>query len=182
MRMDEFVDLIENGGDSNNYYMTANNTQKNIDAIKAAFKDVRNFGKGRGYRAMVKDDPAFSTYFWMGPKGVFTPLHHDSTNNMLVQIYGSKKVTLIRAWQVPWIYNDMHVYSEVGFPKYDLKAHPLMQHITPIEITLEAGDALFIPIAWWHCVDGLDKSISISFTNFNAPNNYSEGFLEAEAF
>ena len=75
--MDEFVDLIENGGDSNNYYMTANNTQKNIDAIKAAFKDVRNFGKGRGYRAMVKDDPAFSTYFWMGPKGVFTPLHHD---------------------------------------------------------------------------------------------------------
>lgn len=182
MRMDEFVDLIENGGDSNNYYMTANNTQKNIDAIKAAFKDVRNFGKGKGYRSMVKDDPTFSTYFWMGPKGVFTPLHHDLTNNMLVQIYGSKKVTLIPAWQVPWVYNDMHVYSEVGFPKYDLKTHPLMQHITPIEIILEAGDALFIPIAWWHCVDGLDKSISISFTNFNAPNNYSESFLEAEAF
>ena len=179
MLMSEFVDMIENDGDSNNYYMTANNTQQNVEAIRPAFEDIGDFGDG--YRNLLEDDIAFSTYFWMGPKGTFTPLHHDLTNNMLVQVYGSKKVTLIPAWQVPWIYNDLHVYSEVAFPKYDLKTHPLMQHITPVEVTIDAGDALFIPIAWWHCVDGLDKSISISFTNFNAPNNYAQSFNEAQA-
>lgn len=178
MRMAEFVDMIENGGESNNYYMTANNTQKNVEAIKPAFEDLGDFGEG--YR-LLNNDPAFNTYFWMGPKGTFTPLHHDLTNNMLVQIYGNKKVTLIPAWQVPWLYNDVHVFSKVDFPNVDLSKHPMMEHVTPVELTIEPGDALFIPIGWWHCVDGLDKSISISFTNFNAPNNYFASFNEAEA-
>lgn len=178
MRMSEFVNMIENDGESNNYYMTANNTQQNVETIRPALDDIGDFGEG--YRQLLDNDAAFSTYFWMGPKGTFTPLHHDLTNNMLVQVYGTKKVTLIPAWQVPWLYNDLHVYSEVDFPKFDLKKHPLMEHVTPVEITIEAGDALFIPIAWWHCVNGLKKSISISFTNFNAPNNYSASFMEAQ--
>lgn len=178
MRISEFVDMIENNGDSNDYYMTANNTQQNIDAIKPVLEDIGDFGEG--YRKLM-DDPSFSTFFWMGPKGVFTPLHHDLTNNMLVQVYGAKKVTLIPAWQVPFLYNDLHVYSEVDFPNFDLKKHPLMEHVTPVEVTIEPGDALFIPIAWWHCVNGLEKSISISFTNFNAPNHYSASFMDAQS-
>lgn len=179
MLMSEFVNMIENDGESNNYYMTANNTQQNVEAIRPALDDIGDFGEG--YRQLLDSDAAFSTYFWMGPKGTFTPLHHDLTNNMLVQVYGSKKVTLIPAWQVPWLYNDLHVYSEVDFPNFDLKEHPLMQHVTPVEVTIDAGDALFIPIGWWHCVEGLDKSISISFTNFNAPNNYAESFKKAQS-
>ncbi|MBB3107706.1 hypothetical protein FHS24_002237 [Psychrobacter luti] len=179
MLMSEFVNMIENDGESNNYYMTANNTQQNVETIRPALDDIGDFGEG--YRQLLDNDAAFSTYFWMGPKGTFTPLHHDLTNNMLVQVYGSKKVTLIPAWQVPWLYNDLHVYSEVDFPNFDLKKHPLMQHVTPVEVTIDAGDALFIPIGWWHCVGGLDKSISVSFTNFNAPNNYAESFNETQS-
>lgn len=177
MLMSEFIEMIETGGPSNNYYMTANNTKKNVDAIRTVLKDTGDFGEG--YRNLI-DDPAFSTFFWMGPKGTFTPIHHDLTNNMLIQVYGSKKVTLIPAWQVPWIYNDAHVFSEVNYPEVDLKKHPLMQNVTPIEVTIEAGDALFIPIGWWHCVDGLETSISISFTNFNAPNNYAKSFKNTQ--
>ena len=177
MLMSDFIRMIETGGESNNYYMTANNTKKNIAAIRSVLKDTGDFGEG--YRNLI-GDPASNTFFWMGPKGTFTPIHHDLTNNMLVQVYGSKKVTLIPAWQVPWIYNDAHVFSEVNFPEVDLKNHPLMQNVTPIEVTFEAGDALFIPIAWWHCVDGLETSISISFTNFNAPNNYAKSFKSAQ--
>lgn len=179
MRMADYVDKIENAGPSNNYYMTANNTQQNVEAIRPAFDDLGDFGEG--YRQLT-DNPAYSTFFWMGPEGSFTPLHHDLTNNMLVQIYGRKKVTLIPAMQVPWLYNDLHVYSQVNFPEVDLSTHPLMENVTPLEVMIEPGDALFIPIGWWHCVHGLEKSISISFTNFNAPNSaYAEKFMAVGA-
>ncbi|MEG9304959.1 cupin-like domain-containing protein [Psychrobacter celer] len=52
---------------------------------------------------------------------------------------------------------------------------------TDIQVQFDReSDALFIPIGCWHCVEGLDKSISISFTNFNAPNSYAEGFKKAQ--
>lgn len=172
MLMREFISMVNKGGDSNNYYMTANNTKNSLNSIESLFDDLGDFGEG--YRK--QDDINAGTFFWFGPKGTFTPIHHDLTNNMLVQIMGRKKVTLIPAWQVPWLYNDKGVFSAADFPDFDDRRHALMKNITPIEVLVGPGDALFIPIGWWHCVDALDVSISISFTNFNAPNQFSADF------
>ena len=95
---------------------------------------------------------------------------------MTVQILGKKKVTLIPAFQVPSLYNDKGVYSAIDFPEVDMKKYPLMANATPMEIIIEPGDALFIPIGWWHCVESLDVSISLSFTNFNIENAFSNDF------
>lgn len=172
MLMREFISMVNKGGDSNNYYMTANNTKNSLNSIASLFDDLGDFGEG--YRK--QDDINAGTFFWFGPKGTFTPIHHDLTNNMLVQIMGRKKVTLIPAWQVPWLYNDKGVFSAADFPDFDDRRHALMKNITPIEVLIGPGDALFIPIGWWHCVEALDVSISISFTNFNAPNQFSANF------
>jgi ribosomal protein L16 Arg81 hydroxylase len=37
---------------------------------------------------------------------------------------------------------------------------------------LEPGEAIFIPVGWWHHVKSLEVSISVSFTNFVFPNYY----------
>lgn len=171
--MSHFVDLIESSDCSNDFYMTANNTKHSINSILPIFDDLGDFSEG--YRHLTEDN-AFATHLWIGPKGTFTPLHHDLTNNMLVQIYGRKKVTLIPAWQVPWLYNDKGVYTAANFPDFDKDKHPHMSKATPVEVILEAGDAIFIPIAWWHCVESLTPSINISFTNFNVPNQFSHKF------
>jgi hypothetical protein len=92
---------------------------------------------------------------------------------MLVQILGRKKITLIPAAQVPWLYNDVGVFSAADYPRFDEQRHPLVKHATPIELVLNPGEAVFIPVGWWHCVEALDVSISLSFTNFNAPNQFS---------
>jgi SAM-dependent methyltransferase len=172
MTMGNYVDLVVSGGESNNYYMTANNTKNSLEGIESIFNDTGDFGSG--YRTLEEENAG--SFFWFGPQGTFTPIHHDLTNNMVVQILGRKKVTLIPAWQVPFLYNDKGVFSAADFPDFDAKRYPNMSKITPVDVIIGPGESLFIPIGWWHCVESLDVSISVTFTNFNAPNKYSSEF------
>jgi ribosomal protein L16 Arg81 hydroxylase len=34
------------------------------------------------------------------------------------------------------------------------------------------GDALFIPVGWWHHVRALDVSVSLAINGFAKPNRY----------
>tara|TARA_R110001592_G_scaffold135108_1_gene351033 strand:- start:1969 stop:3057 length:1089 start_codon:yes stop_codon:yes gene_type:complete len=172
MRMDAFCRLVIEGGESNDYYLTANNNQASLSELALLFEDVGDFGMGYRIPETIKT----RSHLWFGPKGAFTPLHHDLTNNMLVQIYGRKKLTLIPAFQVPDLYNDTHVYSATDFPVVDVKRFPKMKNVTPIEVILNPGEAMFIPIGWWHCVESLDISISVSFTDFNVKNDFFVSF------
>jgi len=172
-KMSEFVSKVMSVDASNDFYMTANNATNSHQMLQELFLDIGDFAEGYCDSAL-KDERSF---LWFGPKGTFTPLHHDLTNNMLVQIYGRKKVTLIPALQVPHLYNDHWVFSELSNAnKIDFEKYPLARSITPVECILNTGEALFIPIGWWHSVESLDVSISISFTHFNAPNHYVDRF------
>lgn len=172
MLMDEFCRLVVDGGESNDYYLTANNNQASMSELGLLFEDVGDFGEGYRNPKTIKS----RSHLWFGPKGAFTPLHHDLTNNILAQIYGRKKLTLIPAFQVPYLYNDTHVYSATDFPVVDEWRFPEMKNVTPIEVVLTPGDAVFIPIGWWHCVESLDVSISLSFTDFGVKNNFFSNF------
>lgn len=173
MQMNEFVELVEQAQHSNNFYMTANNAKASQSSLAVLFNDLDHF---HGYTDhSQRDDRSF---IWFGPKGTFTPLHHDLTNNILVQIYGRKKVTLIPALQVPYLYNDVAMFSQVADPhQTDLTASfPDFAQSSKIECILEPGEALFIPLGWWHCVESLDISISVSFTHFKIDNGGAEFF------
>lgn len=172
MTMSAFCDLVEGCDSSNDFYLTANNTGASLSGLDGLFDDVGDFGVGYRDLKNIKS----SSFLWFGPKGTVTQLHHDLTNNMLVQIFGRKKITLIPAFQVPYMYNKNHVYSSVALPEVDLNQFPDFKKTTPIEIVLAPGDALFIPIGWWHYVESLDVSISVSFTDFNLANNFYLNF------
>ncbi|TMP78443.1 cupin-like domain-containing protein [Pseudoalteromonas phenolica] len=172
MLMREYCQLVTQGGASNDYYLTANNNRECLSELATLFDDVGDFAPG--YRK--PENINTRSHLWFGPKGAFTPLHHDLTNNMLVQVYGRKKVTLIPAAQVENIYNDKHVYSATDFPDVNKEKFPLINKTTPIEIILHPGEAVFIPIGWWHCVESLDISMSISFTDFKVKNDFFSRF------
>ncbi|WP_457336309.1 cupin-like domain-containing protein [Rhizobacter sp. P5_C2] len=169
MTMAEFVRKVRSVDASNDFYMTANNMKNSLAGLEPLFADAGDFAQG--YRD--EKAPGNGQFLWFGPKGTFTPLHHDLTNNMLIQVYGRKKVTLIPALQTPHLYNDVGVFSAAAFPDFDAQRHPLMKNARPIEVEIGPGDALFIPVGWWHCVESLEVSIGLSFTNFKVTNAFS---------
>jgi hypothetical protein len=163
----EFMDLIATGN-GNEHYITAYNSAVNQEAFACLGDDL---GKLDRY---LRHDPGRSeAMFWIGPKDTFTPLHHDLTNNLLVQFVGRKRVILVSPAETPRLYNDVHVFSRVGnltAPDLDLATYPLVEGVAFEEVMLNPGDALFIPIGWWHQITSLDFSVSATYTNFNWPN------------
>jgi Family of unknown function (DUF6065)/Cupin-like domain len=167
MPFDCFIRQIAATG-GNDLYLTAYNSASNAAALAPLVADL---GTIDGILDHSAGEPA--GMIWIGPEGTFTPLHHDLTNNLLVQLVGRKRVILASPFETPKLYNRLHVFSEVGNvadPNLDLSAWPRVKELRTLDVVLEPGEALFIPIGWWHQVEALDFSASVTYTNFRWPN------------
>jgi hypothetical protein len=81
---------------------------------------------------------------------------------------------LIPAADIGKIYNHVHVFSEItdlDDPKLDSSRFPLLSQARIYDLTLAAGEILFVPLGWWHQVKALDFSVTITYTNFLWPND-----------
>lgn len=146
---------------SNDFYVTAYDSDANRAALSPLYEDL-------GPISILVADSDRPGFFWLGPKGTLTPFHHDLTNNLLVQIMGRKKVRLVPSWEVGRMKNHLHCYSEREVADWERG-----NDLPPIlDVTIGPGDALFLPVGWWHHVEALDASISMSFTSFDAPNDF----------
>lgn len=163
MPFDRFIARIEEAGFGNDAYITAYNSGANRAALAPLRTDLdtldRYLTPGEGM-------------MWIGPMGTFTPLHFDLTNNLIAQVVGSKRIVMLPPSETPRLYNNKHVFSAVHDVTDDemLKKYPLARDAETFEVELEAGDALLVPIGWWHQVTALDFSVTLTYTNFRWPN------------
>lgn len=160
------ADHLRKNKASNNIYVTANNGASNRSAFDPVWQD---FGPIDGYT--TKDD-SNDGFLWIGPKGTITPFHHDLTNNLLIQVKGRKKVVMAPNWDEAWMKSDNRFFSALT-PR---DAKKLTHGPTLVECTIGPGDALFIPVGWWHHITSLEESYTVLFTNFVWPNNFTDGF------
>jgi hypothetical protein len=167
MRFGEYVDVVESIGSTNDYYITANNDGKNKENLKELWEDILLFPD-----YLRDDDPKGRGFFWYGPQGTVTPLHHDLTNNFMAQVRGRKLVRLIAPYDLPSMYNHRHCFTRVDLDRVDYDKYPLFHNVTVIDVELRPGDLFFLPVGWWHYVRGLDISITMTFTNFVFDNDF----------
>lgn len=114
------------------------------------------------------------TSLWMGPAGSVTPIHHDFTDNLFVQVRGRKRVILYEPdpeaafYRLPFRAaqgrSSWHLSRVGSADSADLDAHPLFSQARAFEAVMEPGDILLIPNFYWHEVHSLDSpSISLSY-------------------
>ena len=67
------------------------------------------------------------------------------------------------------------MYAAVDPEAPDLDAFPAFRDVLVQDVVLGPGDALFIPVGWWHHVRALSASISLAFVGFaRDPNHYDD--------
>jgi hypothetical protein len=113
---------------------------------------------------------------WCGVLGTSSGLHCDVTPNCNVQIAGHKTFILFapsqsrRVYQVPGI---THGRFDPNLPDYD--RFPLARAATGRECTLKPGEALYIPVGWYHQVTV--RSGWALNVNFFWPRPFPQGLL-----
>ena len=110
---------------------------------------------------LVAQEPPRGVSLWIGPAGTVTPPHFDPHNVLLVQVEGRKRVRLaprLKPHQHDWV------------DGYYLRGS--LDRLEPLTVELGPGEALFVPVGWFHEVTALDPSMTLSFLGFPWPNHF----------
>jgi len=167
-RFGPFIDKVLAGGPTNDYYMTANNEVLRRPEFAPLLDDVGSLPDWCDRPALAR-----SSSFWFGPAGTLTPLHHDTLMLLHTQVVGRKRWRFVSPLQTPRVYNFFSVFSPVDVEQPDLARYPAFADAKVLEVVVEPGETLFLPLAWWHQVTSLDLSVSLSYTNLRVPNEFS---------
>lgn len=122
-------------------------------------------------------------HIWLGPASTISPLHTDPYHNLLAQVVGYKYVRLYAPAESSRLYargidaagvdmdNTSHV--DVGLwegwdgssadQQRERDRWPDFGSAQYVDGLLAPGDALYIPLGWWHYVRGVSMGCSVSF-------------------
>ncbi|DBA90535.1 TPA: Lysine-specific demethylase 8 [Trebouxia sp. C0004] len=100
-------------------------------------------------------------------QGTITPLHCDPYFNLFCQIWGSKYIRIydrkhaqqLHPFSNPFLRNT----SQVRVEKVDSKMFPSFDQVPYLECHLMPGEMLFMPKKFWHFVQALEPSWSVSY-------------------
>ena len=122
---------------------------------------------------------------WIGNRIRVAP-HYDLMENIGVCLAGRRRFTVFPPEQLPNLYAGPFELTPAGTPVSlvdplapDLERYPRFAEAWAHaqQATLEPGDALYLPYAWWHGVDALEPlSILVNYWWNDAPEGSGGGY------
>lgn len=159
MTMREYVRRLEDQSGDNDLYLIANNRNSARPGLKPIFDDII---LPPGYFSLPH--VRTSSALWFGGSGTVTQLHHDRSNIMFCQVLGTKRFMLAPPTALGVLAEADGVYNRMNPDS----APPGVF----AAVDVSPGEALFIPVGWWHHVRSLDLSISLALNGFTRPNDF----------
>jgi ribosomal protein L16 Arg81 hydroxylase len=141
-----------------------------------------------GLPGQFAQDAFANTRMWIGPPGTGLKFHRDMVDNFIVQAFGRKNLSLI----APHHAADMRPERLGGNPFYHPSGRDLRDEAAAssalkpetlaarIEVTLDEGDAIYLPAGWWHQVRNVTLSWSFNFFAVNQPPLVLGSFTEGK--
>ncbi|XP_053603063.1 bifunctional peptidase and arginyl-hydroxylase JMJD5 [Plodia interpunctella] len=119
------------------------------------------------YCCFSDTDESVDVMAWFGPKGTISALHHDPKKNLLTQVVGTKQLFLFSPNDSEFLYPHSHELlnntAQVDPRMPDLEKFPKYKNAKAYHCVLKPGQMLYIPPKWWHFVESLSISFSVSF-------------------
>ncbi len=129
----------------------------------------------------VPENQLFRERLWLGPPDSETRLHQDGVHNLIVILRGEKRFQLLppvhaNQFSFEAYEADKKDLAYGTFPKVDLDNLP--GGVRPIEVSVRAGECLFLPIGWWHQVTNPVPNLMIQYW-WRAPDHLISEYLLA---
>ncbi|NER82534.1 MAG: cupin-like domain-containing protein [Leptolyngbya sp. SIO1D8] len=108
-------------------------------------------------------------WLFIGPKGASSgKLHYEMwhSSGWVGMISGRKRFVFFAPDQTDFLYG-----GKVDIFSPDLDRFPLYASAEPVEAIVEAGDVIYAPPLWWHQVENLEDSISVTHDFINESNS-----------
>jgi ribosomal protein L16 Arg81 hydroxylase len=163
MSLAALVEHIEASADAprNDLYLVAENRFFERPPLAALLAEI-HFPPGWLDDERLRADGAS---LWLGGAGTRTPLHHDHVNLLACQLHGRKRWRLIAP-------TERALLAQVERPFTTLDAGALGDVVVK-EVIVETGEALFVPAGWWHQVESLAPSTTLSISAFARENTFA---------
>ena len=157
-----FSDLVARatGEATNDFYVVSRNGLLSLDGLAPLWDDFSPLPQ-------VLDPPQApqGVSLWLGPAGTVTPAHFDPHNVLLVQVEGEKTIRL-----APRLHAALHDRLDGYYLSAPLDDVFMAKDL--YEVRLTPGDALFIPVGWFHQVTAHSPSLTLSFLSFPWHNHF----------
>ncbi|KAK3735817.1 hypothetical protein QZH41_019916 [Actinostola sp. cb2023] len=113
----------------------------------------------------ITNNMLVDTVMWFSSGGTKSVLHNDDVDNINCLFSGTKELLFIDYKK----YNDKVTldhrsggYSGVDVDKVDFTKYPGLREVTYYNVTMQAGDCLYIPYKWFHQVRSYDRNIAVN--------------------
>lgn len=175
----DLIELFKQGTTLPLPYLMHLSIHRNLAALRRYFVDPPQFRPNWVSSPLL--DRIGGPELFIGQRGTgFGPLHidHVGVHVGFYQLSGTKRFLLFPPEDGQYLYRypgaefpwQMRNSRICGFEEGNCERYPRLQNARPREITLNAGEALFLPANWWHTTLNETDSVSYSVRIVNRTN------------